>query len=145
MARREHIKQRLNNWAMWRARRDGNGLGFATQNILAAWMASVKQPPKVREATIPVLHLEAEETDQAVQSLKHSKPHLFLVLELIYLRDLGIQGTARRIGRAPSTVHAQLDAADKAIEDWLSEMVQERERKLAQLWAVKDRPGSFTP
>ncbi|WP_280189092.1 hypothetical protein [Delftia sp. PS-11] len=144
MARIEHIKRRLDNWAMWRARRDANGLGFPSQNILAVWMASTKQPPKGRETTIPVLHLEAEETDRAVQSLKQSKPHLFLVLELIYLRDMGVLGTARRIGRAPSTVHAQLDAADRAIDEWLREMVRDRERKLAQLWAVKDRLGGFT-
>lgn len=144
MARIERIKQRLDNWALWRARRDGHGLGFPSQNMLAAWMASAEQRPKLRESVIPVLHLEAEETDKAVQSLKPSKPHLHQTLELIYLRDLGVQGTARRIGRAPSTVHAQLEAADRAIDEWLVAMVQERERKLAQLWAVKPRPDGFT-
>lgn len=145
MARIERIKQRLDNWAMWRARRDGHGLGFPSKNILANWVASPEQRSKQRESVIPVLHLEAEETDKAVQSLKTSKPHLHQTLELIYLRDLGVQATARRIGRAPSTVHAHLDAADRAIDEWLTAMAREQERKLAQLWAVAPRPGSFTP
>lgn len=146
MARIEHIKRRLDNWALWRARRDNHGLGFPSQNILAAWMASAENPKRgSRESVIPILHLEAEETDRAVESFKASKPHLYETLHCIYIRDLGIPGTARRIGRAASTVHAQLEAADRAIDAWLVALVQENERKMAALWAVTKRPGSLTP
>lgn len=140
MARIEHIKHRLNNWALWRARRDNNGLGFPSQNILAVWGASVEAPLKSRESVIPVLHLEAEETDQAVESLKGGKPHLYDTLLCIYVKDLGITGTARHIGRAPSTVHAQLDAADRAIDAWLVALAQEKERKRGGVGVQ----GSFT-
>ena len=135
MARIEHIKRRLNNWALWRAKRDNHGLGYPSQNILAVWGASVEQPQKNRESVIPVLHLEAEETDQAVESLKGGKSHLYETLYCIYVRDLGVTGTARQIGRAPSTVHAQLDAADRAIDAWLVALFQEKERKRAALRA----------
>ncbi|GGH62221.1 hypothetical protein GCM10010975_26680 [Comamonas phosphati] len=143
MARIEHIKRRLDNWALWRSRCDSNGLGFPSQNILAAWGASAEQQ-KTRESVIPVLHLEAEETDRAVESMKVGKPHLYETLHCIYIRDLGIPGTARRVGRAASTVHAHLEAADRAIDAWLVALAQENERKMAALWAVTKRPGTFT-
>lgn len=140
MARIEHIKRRLNNWALWRARRDNHGLGFPSQNILAVWGASVEQPQKNRESVIPVLHLEAEETDKAVESLKGSKAHLYETLFFIYVTDLGVTGSARRIGCAPSTVHARLDAADRAIDAWLVALAQENDRKRS----VARLQGSFT-
>lgn len=140
MARIEHIKHRLNNWALWRARRDNHGLGFPSQNILAVWGAGVEQSQKNRESVIPVLHLEAEETDKAVESLKVGKSHLYETLLCIYVRDLGVSGTARRIGRAPSSVHAQLEAADRAIDAWLVALAQENERKRS----AARLQGSFT-
>ncbi|MBS3019141.1 hypothetical protein DJFAAGMI_01880 [Comamonas sp. PE63] len=145
MARIEHIKRRLDNWALWRARRDNNGLGFPSQNILAVWGANVEQPQKNRESVMPVLHLEAEETDKAVESLKGGKSHLYETLHCIYVRDLGVTGTARQIGRAPSTVHAQLDAADRAIDAWLVALAQEKERKRAAFNARDAHPVSFPP
>lgn len=145
MARIEHIKHRLNNWALWRARRDNNGLGFPSQNILAVWGACAERSNKNRESAIPVLHLEAEETDKAVESLKGGKPHLYETVYCIYVKDLGVTGTARRIGRAPSTVHAQLDAADRAIDAWLVDLAQEKERKRAALSVFSSRSGSFPP
>lgn len=132
MARIEHIKRRLDNWALWRARRDNHGLGFPSQNILAAWGASVESQKKgSRESTMPVLHLEAEETDRAVESMKGSKAHLYETLHCIYVSDLGIPGTARRVGRAPSTVHAHLDAADRAIDAWLQNQARIKEEREA--------------
>lgn len=140
MARIEHIKHRLNNWALWRARRDNNGLGFPSQNILAVWGACAERSNKNRESIIPVLHLEAEETDKAVESLKGGKSHLYETLYCIYVRDLGVTGTARQTGRAPSTVHAQLDAADRAIDAWLVALAQENERKRSSV----QLQGSFS-
>ena len=120
MARIEYIKQRLNNWAMWRARRDNHGLGYATRNMLANWMASAGEVSRYqRDLTIPVLHLEAEEIDEAVEALRLGKGHLHVTLMCVYIKDLGVTGTARQMRRQPSTVHAQLDQADRWIEAWL--------------------------
>ena len=120
MARLPHIKQRLENWAMWRARQEGHGLGYATRNMLANWMASAGEVSRYsREATIPVLHLEAEETDQAVEAMRLGNGHLHVTLMCVYVKDLGVTGTARHMRRQPSTVHAQLDQADRVIDAYL--------------------------
>lgn len=120
MARLEHIKQRLENWAMWRARRDNHGLGFATRNMLANWMASAGEVSRYsRESSIPVFHLEAEEIESAVTALKLGKGHLHVTLMCVYVKDLGVTGTARQMRRQPSTIHAQLDQADRWIDAWL--------------------------
>lgn len=120
MARLPHIKQRLENWAMWRARQEGSGLGFATRNMLANWMESAGEVSRhSREATIPVLHLEAEETDEAVEAMRLGRGHLHVTLMCVYVKDLGVTGTARHMRRQPSTVHAQLDQADHWIDAYL--------------------------
>lgn len=139
MARIEHIKQRLNNWAMWRARRDAHGLGFATRNMLANWMASAGEVSRYsREATMPVLHLEAEETDEAVEAMRLGKGHLHVTLMCMYVKDLGVAGTARQMRRQPSTVHAQLEQADRWIDAWLQ---AKREAKEAQQQRVSAHVG----
>lgn len=128
MARIEYIKQRLNNWAMWRARRDNHGLGYATRNMLANWMASAGEVSRYqRDVTIPVLHLEAEEIDEAVEALRLGKGHLHVTLMCVYIKDLGVTGTARQMRRQPSTVHAQLDQADRWIEAWLQAKQEAKE------------------
>lgn len=140
MARIEHIKQRLNNWAMWRARRDNHGLGFATRNMLANWMENAGEVSRYgREATMPVLHLEAEETDEAVEAMRLGKGHLHVTLMCVYVKDLGVAGTARQMRRQPSTVHAQLEQADRWIEAWLQ---AKREAKDAQQQRVSARLGN---
>ena len=137
MARLEHIKQRLNNWAMWRARRDNHGLGFASRNMLANWMASAGEVSRYsRESTIPVLGLEAEETDEAVEALRLGYGHLHVTLMCVYIKDLGVAGTARQMRRSPATIYAYLDQADRWIDGWLQ---AKREAKDAQLQRVSTR------
>lgn len=134
MARLQHIKRRLDNWALWRARRDSHGLGFASSNMLAQWMASAGQSNvRGRESVIPVLHAEAEETERAVQALEQSKSELYTTLQFVYIKNLGVNEAARRMLRAVSTVHAQLDRLDVWLDAWLS---AEREAKQAQRAAL---------
>lgn len=138
MARIDRIKQRLNNWAMWRERGASGGLGFATRSVLLsdAWSRG-----SYNGMVIPVMEQEAEETDQAVQALKPARAHLVAMLECVYLRDLGIKATALRLQRAESTIKAQLERADHAIAAWLSDKAESRERR-----AVQERAKmSFTP
>ena len=135
MARIERMKLRLENWALWRARRDGNGLGWKSFNMLAAWMAEAGVQHRYggsRESAIPVLELEAEETDRAVESLRLAGSHLYLTLMCMYVKDLGIKGTAQHLHRSESTVHAQLGQADAAIDAWLQERARQREQRRAQ-------------
>lgn len=125
MARIERIKKRLDNWAMWKARGDGGGLGFHSRNILAV---DVWARGTYNGAVIPVFEQEAEETDQAIQSFRQTRPHLYATLDCIYMRDMGVNNTARYLGKARSTVCANLDQADHAIDMWLQDRATERER-----------------
>lgn len=128
MARLEHIKRRLDNWALWTERGSSGGLGYATRSILASdtWARG-----SYNGMLIPILEQEAEQTNQAVQSLKLPRPHLFATLECIYLRDLGIKGTAQRMQRAESTIKAQLEQADHAIAGWLQDRADALAKKRA--------------
>jgi len=124
MARLEHIRQRLENWAIWSSR-GALGRGFATRSVL---VSDVWSRGSYNHIPIPVLDEEAAETDAAVSALRLGKGHLFKTLECIYLKDLGIKETAARMQRHPSTIHAQLEQADRAIAAWLDARAQERER-----------------
>ncbi len=142
MARLEHIKRRLDNWALWKARLNGGGLGYNHRNQLAALAEDVWNRTTYYGASIPHFDGEAEETDRAVQALKLGKGHLYVTLECIYLRDLGVSGTARYMRRAVSTVHAQLDQADRWIEAWL--MAQRDARDKARARAMAAMRPTFT-
>ena len=143
MARIEHIKRRLENWAMWKERGASGGLGYATRSILIseAWSRG-----SYNGMMIPILEQEAELTDQAVQALLLPRPHLHETLLCIYLRDLGVKATAQRMGRAESTIKAQLEQADHAIAGWLEDRAIELERrKVAADAAARRVQGGFTP
>jgi Phage antitermination protein Q len=115
MARIEWIKQRLNNWALWKARESSGGLGFATQ---AAFLED--RVDRYREVSLnsTIDTTDASLTDQAVESLKLPRPHLYETLHCIYIRDKGIKGTARQLCKAESTIKQHLDDADHALSAW---------------------------
>lgn len=133
MARIEYIKRRLDNWALWKARMNDGGQGWRDKNPLAAWAEDVWTRTSYHGASIPHFDQEAEETDQAVQALKLVKGHLHVTLEWIYLRDLGVNEAARRMQKAPSTVHAHLEQADRWLDVWLRELAQQKQQRRVQL------------
>jgi hypothetical protein len=126
MARIEWVKQRLENWALWKERERGGGLGFSsTTSFLHDADTS-----RYREARVPVDEVDASVTDQAVESLRPVRSHLFETLHFIYPGGLGIKETARRMARAESTIKAHLDQADHALKLWFDDR---RERQAAAL------------
>jgi hypothetical protein len=116
MARIEWVKERLVIWGAWKARREDSGLGFPRINILLSMGGG--GAGGYREAVVPINELEAAETDRAVESLKLVKSHLYLTLQYIYVRNTGIRLCAQRMGRAESTIKAQLEQADAEIARW---------------------------
>ena len=80
---------------------------------------------------IPVFEEEAAETDKAVSALKLGKGHLFVTIDCIYLKDLGVRATAQRMQRAESTIKAQLEQADHFIDAWLQAKAEEAEKATA--------------
>lgn len=141
MARLEHIKRRLDNWALWKARQNDAGLGYHTRNILAV---DVWSRGSYNGASIPHFEGEAVETDEAVTALKLGKGHLYVTLDCIYLKDLGVIETARRMHRAASTIKAQLEQADHAIAAWLDARAIERERQRVALLLQRKRDGNHS-
>lgn len=123
MARIEWIKHRLNNWALWRARESAGGLGYATRSVLLA-----QRVDGYREIQIPIDDIDAELTNQAVESLRPSKPHLYVTLQHIYIKDDGIKRTAMLMAKAESTIKANLDAADHALSAWFAERAEDKKR-----------------
>ena len=121
MARIEWIKLRLNNWALWKARDAGGGLGFATRSAL------LREPSGgYRESIIPIDETDASLTNQAVESLKPARTHLWDTLQCIYIKDTGIKGAALRLGKAESTIKAQLGQADHALSAWFGERAEKK-------------------
>lgn len=125
MARVEWVKQRLDNWARWKDRQQGHGLGFYSQS---AFLRMAVDGGGFRDASIPVDDVEAGKTDRAVQALRVPFPHLHRTLELIYLEDTGVPECARQLCRAVSTVHANLALADLQIATYLRQQAEEAER-----------------
>ena len=143
MARLERIKKRLDNWAIWKARGDGGALGYHTRNILAV---DVWARGSYNGAMIPVFEQEAEETDQAVESFRETRPHVYDTLDRIYLMDLGVNETARRFGIPKATVCSHLEQADAAIDLWLQDLAVKKDReRAAALAAAAAAKRSFTP
>lgn len=116
MARIDWVRQRLDNWARWKEREQSGGLGFYRQS---PFLRMAVDGGGYRELSIPVDDVEGRATDEAVQSLRSTHPHLHRTLVLIYLEDAGIRGAAQRLACAESTVKARLEQADHMIATFL--------------------------
>jgi len=141
MARLERIRMRLEEWAIWKTRDEAGARGYATSSVLNS-LTTVWSRGSYNGMLIPVFEERSAETDLAVESLKLSKSHLYETLRCIYLLELGIPMTAQRMRRAQSTVKAQLEQADHAIDQWLQERATEAEKR--RVTAEAKRRGSFT-
>lgn len=144
MARIEHIKRKLDNWALWKSRLNSSGLGFHSVNVLAV---DVWGRNSYGGCQIPHIDQEAEEVDKAVQEMEQAKGHLYQTVCAYYLGDMGVSEISRCRGLGPSTIHAHLDQADRFIDGWLQEQQRVREEReaLARGREYMRRAGSFTP
>lgn len=117
MARIEWVRARLENWARWCAQQENSGLGYPTQTAFARLGGKGSRS----EVALPILSLEAAETDQAVKSLQLTQSHLYQMLTLLYAGGLPRHLVAIRMCRAESTIKRQLEDADHAIARWLQD------------------------
>lgn len=102
---------------------DCGGLGYPKQSAFARLGGSRDTSG---ESYVPVNSIEASETNEAVDSLKMTQSHLYLVLTLTYAQCLPRHLVAKRMCRAESTVKRNLEDADHAVARWLDD------RKLAR-------------
>lgn len=133
MARLDWVHKRLQEWGRWRTQRESSGLGYPKQSAFARLAPSGGG----WGSAVPVDSVEASRTEEAVRSLLLSRSHLYRALELIYVRQVGIRAAALQMGRAESTVKANLEQADHAIAAWLEAQAAARAGKQAA-------KGSFT-
>ena len=115
MARIEWVKLRLQNWALWKARQSGGGLGFAKQSVLLS-----ERVDRYRESVIPVDETDASTTDQAVESLRKSQHRLYQVLQEHYVRGRGVLDISRALSVSSDSVHLYLGQADVHLRNWLT-------------------------
>lgn len=137
MARIEWVRLRLNNWALWKARETSGGLGWKTQ---AAYLTQVVDGG-YRESAVPVDDVDGGVTDQAVESLKPTRPELYDTLHVVYVSHPAYvesaprTAQARLLGCSENTVSARLAQADRMLAAWFTDR---QERQAAQ-------KKSFTP
>lgn len=122
MARIEGIRHRLENWSRWCAKVEGGALGYPTTNTLARLAGRGSSWGSI----IPTNDVEASETNDAVNSLKLTRSHLYVVLTLHYAKGLEIHRVAREMYRAESTIKRNLEDADAAIQAWLVEKAEKQ-------------------
>lgn len=134
MARIDWVRMRLENWARWCSSQERGGLGYPSQSAFAKLGGRARRA----EAAIPLLSLDAEETDRAVRSLRGTHSHLFLVLQLLYARGLPRDQVARRLARTEDTIKRNLEEADHALARWFADQEQGRE---ARRQGMLDRLG----
>lgn len=123
---------------MWKARASG-GVGFATRSVL---LSETWSRGSYNGMSIPVFDEDAELTNAAIESFRLTRSHLHLTLQCMYIKDLGVKGTAAKMRCAVSTVHSNLAHADAAIDAWLDARLQYMERKRVGYEAIRK---SFTP
>jgi DNA-directed RNA polymerase specialized sigma24 family protein len=126
MARIDWVRRRLENWARWCAQRDIGGGGYPSMSAFARMAPSGGS----RDAAIPIMDLDASEINDIVESFRLTQSHLHLVLTLTYAKGMPRHKVAKTMGRAESTVKANLEQADHAIARVLEER-QERKRSLS--------------
>jgi hypothetical protein len=122
----EWVVLRLNNWALWKSKEASGGLGFPGQSSFLREIDS-----GYRESIIPIDDCDASVTNDAVESLKVKRQHLYDCLQCFYVKGIGIRGTAQELGKAPSTISAQLDAADRELSAWFADRSSKKQRSCA--------------
>ena len=129
MARIQSIQHRLNNWALWKDREASGSIGYASRSSF------LRDPGGggYRDAQIPIFDEEATITDQAVQSLKATRPQHHETLILYYIGGprqpkLTALGIARRQGVTERAIHTRLEECDRALARWFEERAENAKR-----------------
>lgn len=138
MARIDWVKQKLENWSRWHSQRDAGALGYPSRTSFERFVVGSGS----RESVIPINDIDASETEEAVNSLRLVKSHLYLTLTHIYVKGWDIKRTAKALVKAESTIKAHLGDADHALAAWFNDRAELR-RKREQTNA-RPQQGGFT-
>jgi hypothetical protein len=125
----EWVMLRLNNWALYKVAEKSGSLGFASQTsyLNDAYEAGY------RDSIIPIDETYASVTNDGVEAMKAARPALYECLQTYYVTGPGgIKATALILHIAPSSVHANLAAADRVLANWFTDRQSKQAKRLAQ-------------
>lgn len=137
MARNEEMERRCLNWARWKNGEGQGGLGYGG----GGWNWTGADRATFREARVPTLDAEAEQTDRAMQSLE---PALALTVEVYYLSTGTMEERCSFLRISRATIYARVDRAHEALAAWLrdAEAKARHERERVQLLQASARRES---
>lgn len=130
MARLEDVERRLLNWARWRAGMGSGGMGYAGVH----WGAEGGTRAAYREARIPTMDCEGEETDRAVRALPSD---LRRTVEVHYVEVRSETDAMRRLACGRSTLHARIGRAHLLLQSWLANQRRLRDEERARVEAIE--------
>jgi len=131
MARIEEVERRLLNWARWKHGGASGGLGYVTVQYGVDTSKAA-----YRQAVVPTVDCEAEETDQAVTSLASE---LRATLAEVYLGQRTVAEQARRLACSESTIKARVWQAHRMIQQWFDEQAARRRAERERINAAQQR------
>lgn len=140
MARNEEMERRCLNWARWKNGEGQGGLGYGS----GGWMSSGADRGGYREAKVPTLDVEAEQTDRAMQSLESA---LRRTVEVYYLGTGTMEERCRALQISRATIYVRVDKAHEVLAAWLRDAEararHERERVELVQASVRRAAGEF--
>lgn len=138
MARNEELERRCLNWARWKDGVGQGGLGWAVVYLSSAGSGR----DGYREAKVPTLDVEAEQTDRAIQSLES---HLRRTVEVYYLGTGSMEERCRHLQVSRPTIYTRIDQAHEALAAWLRDVEARarHERERVELATRRATKGSF--
>lgn len=111
--RDEEMERRCLNWARWKLGGSSGTMGYAR-------VSPGMEPGggRYREARIPTIDCEAEETDRGIAALD---PDLRRTVEQYYLQPEGNYIKAIRLGIAEATLYRRIERAHQELSAWLQD------------------------
>lgn len=125
MARIDWVRQRLEAWSRWSRARESAALGYPTK---VAFLR-VGSSGTASGSAVPMGDIEASLTDDAVNAMRFTHPHLWLTLKCHYVDGHEIKRVAQRLCKAESTIKSHLEQADHRIAQWLTEKREAANKK----------------
>lgn len=135
MARIEWVEERLQVWARWKIARGSGDMGYSSVDLGGA---NGGRSGYVT-AAIPMLEVEAAETDEAVQGVHPGE--LRLTVTEYYCGPGGIEEKMLRLGCAKATLMRRIEQAHEQIAGHIREVRARRDRERARVEALQR--GSF--
>lgn len=135
MARIEWVEERLQVWARWKIARGQGQMGYASVSLAG----SNAGRSGYAQAAIPLLEVEAAETDEAVTALHPGG--LRLSVTEYYCGAGGLEDKLKRLCCAKATLMWRIDQAHVQLAEHFRQVRERRQAERARVEALQR--GSF--